>query len=276
MFINLAPGAVGIQATLDESVVLAKRHGFGGIDLPFGDAQLESDPRGAARNLAESGLRWGGFGLNVDFRNEDAAYESGMNALKRHLPAVRAAGCDRCYTWLMPGHDTLDYRANFDRHARRLRPVASLLAEHGVRLGIEFVGTKTLRDRFRHAFVYNADHALELADAVGSNTGVLLDSFHWHNSGGTTDDLTGMLRGRGVYVHVNDARAGRSRDEQLDNERALPGDTGVIDLAGFVGGLRAAGYDGPVTAEPFMPELAQLPPDEAAARVGASIRRILG
>jgi sugar phosphate isomerase/epimerase len=75
-------------------------------------------------------------------------------------------------------------------------------------------------------------------------------------------------------VHVNDARAGRGPDEQVDNERALPGDTGVIDMKAFLGAVRQAGYDGPVAAEPFMPELSALSADAAAARVAAAFKKI--
>ena len=55
-----------------------------------------------------------------------------------------------------------------------------------------------------------------------------------------------------VYVHVNDAPAGVPIDEQMDGVRALPGETGVIDIAGFLKALQGIGYDGPVTPEPFV------------------------
>ena len=75
--------------------------------------------------------------------------------------------------------------------------------------------------------------------------------------------ITEKLAGRIVNVHAKDAIRGRSPDEQLDQERAMLCDTGVIDPRGFVRGLRAAGYRGPVSVESFMPEF-------AAARAGGS------
>ena len=48
------------------------------------------------------------------------------------------------------------------------------------------------------------------------------------------------------------------RDERLDTVRALPLETGVIDLPGFMGKLRTMGYDGPVTPEPFSQRLVEL------------------
>ena len=77
-----------------------------------------------------------------------------------------------------------------------------------------------------------------------------------------------------VYVHVNDAPAGVPIDEQMDGVRALPGATGVIDIAGFLQSLAAIGYDGPVVPEPFV-KLDGLPSDEARLQtVGAAMSDI--
>lgn len=281
MFSNLSPGAVGIHGlTLSQLITLARQHGFGGIDAPLDEIKAMLDPTLATRDLHEAGLAWGGFGLPVDFRKDEPTYQQGMHVLRELAPLAQQIGCTRCCTWIMPGHDELDYQANFKQHAQRLKPVAALLADHGVRFGIEFVGPKTLRDRFKHYFIHTLDHALELADAIspasGPMAGVLLDAFHWHCAGASADDIVNKLGNqRIVYVHVNDARRGRSREQQVDSERALPGETGVIDAAGFIGALKRANYDGPVAAEPFMKELADQPLDQVAARVSTSIRTML-
>jgi sugar phosphate isomerase/epimerase len=54
----------------------------------------------------------------------------------------------------------------------------------------------------------------------------------------------------------------------------MPGETGVIDIAGFLKALAAIGYDGPVTPEPFNPKLRELPAAEAARVTFASLRDI--
>lgn len=51
-------------------------------------------------------------------------------------------------------------------------------------------------------------------------------------------------------------------------------DTGVIDSRGFVRGLRAAGYRGPVSVESFMPELRQRKQGEVAQRASEALRRL--
>ncbi|MCC7193827.1 MAG: sugar phosphate isomerase/epimerase [Phycisphaeraceae bacterium] len=274
MFRNFAPKAIGISAAFDECLALALRHGFKGIDLPLDEPDFSTDPEGYGQRVRNAGLRWGGFGLPLDFRGEEGPYQTGLKKLETQALIAKRAGCTKCYTWIMPAHNTLDYAANFEQHTRRLQPVAQLLAENGIRLAIEFVGPATIRKNFRFPFVHDIDGILELAGAIGHDTGVLFDCFHWFTSGGTRDDITRKLRGKVVYVHVNDARTGRLPHEQIDNERALPGATGVIDIGAFLGGLHETGYDGPVAAEPFLPELAALAPDETAARVAASFKKI--
>ena len=57
-------------------------------------------------------------------------------------------------------------------------------------------------------------------------------------------------------------------EEQIDNVRCLPGETGVIDLAGFLRALREIGYDGPVTPEPFSRKLKEMTAVEAVKLTG--------
>ena len=119
---------------------------------------------------------------------------------------------------------------------------------------------------------------LRLCDALDSpNVGLLLDSFHWHCAGETVADLEGLTDKQVVAVHVNDAPP-VPRGAQVVGERALPGATGVIDIAGFIGALERIGYDGPVTCEPMAGAIAALSAgddDAVLARVAASLAAIL-
>ena len=76
-----------------------------------------------------------------------------------------------------------------------------------------------------------------------------------------------------VSVDLNDAPAGLTAEQQLDNQRELPCATGVIPVAKFLGVLNAIGYDGPVRTEPFNQALNDLPNDEACAKVIQAMRR---
>ena len=281
MFLNLAPDRVEIKLGLDELIGLASRHGFAGIDLPLQQVATMPDPDMVAGMMRAAGLRWGGFELPLDFRRDQAAYDQQFERLKKWVVIAERLRCDRCYSSAVPGHNELDYRANFHHHVNRLQPVVQLLASHGIRLGMEFIGPKTLRETFRYPFIHTINGMLELCEAIAPSSqpgmvGVLLDCYHWWTSGATEADLLELLSNEKIVnVHVNDGRAGRSRDEQLDLERTLPCETGLIDSAAFMRALRTLGYDGPVTAEPFDAELKGKPPDIIAARVAASIRKMI-
>ena len=283
MYINLSPGALGLTANLAETIRLAKEHGFEGIDLPLKEVAALPNPVQAAEDINNAGLRWGGFSLPVDFRKDEATYDAEMTRLEKWVPIAQQIGCDRCYTPIRPGDDELDYRACFDLHVKRLKPVAALLAQHEIRFGLEFIGPKTLRDELRHTFIYTIGGMLELCEAISvdphggkDRIGVLLDSYHWWTSGGTESDLLELLNNDNtVYVHVNDGRAGRSRDEQMDLERTLPCESGLIDAGTFMRCLKKLNYDGPLTAEPFLPELTEMDIDAAVERTAQTIRQMM-
>ena len=102
-----------------------------------------------------------------------------------------------------------------------------------------------------YPFIYSIDGILDLIQAVGKpNLGFLLDCFHWYTSGGTAEDLDKLSDPLIVGVHVNDAAAGVSREAQIDNQRAMPGETGVVDIATFMRALDRMAYSGPVIVEP--------------------------
>ena len=276
MFVNLDPDAVRIQELdLPQLIALAQRHDFEGIDPPIHQIAAMDDPRRAADLVGEVGLQWGSVGLPVDFRTTEGNFTRSMANLRVVASVAQQIGCARCVTWIMPCHEELDYQANFQLHVRRLRPVAALLADHGLRFGIEFVGPQTLRNTKKHSFIHTIDQCLTLGDAIGHNCGVLFDTFHWYTSRATSQDITEKLASRIVCVHVNDAIPGRGPERQLDRERALPCDTGVIDLAGFVRALRQIHYDGPLTCEPMIDSFADELVDQVANRVASAIHRMI-
>src|SRR5207244_5299465 len=106
------------------------------------------------------------------------------------------------------------------------------------------------------------------------NIAPLLDCWPWYTTHATREDLARLRADQVVYVHVNDAPPGRDVDEQIDDQRLLPGASGVIDIAGFLQTLDRMGYDGPVAAEPFNAELNALPPAERVRLTGQAMARI--
>ncbi len=271
MYANLSLGALGLSADFPTAVELAARHRFDGVDPDVGHLAGLGDRAAiaeAAAAVAERGLRWGVAGLPVDLTAPARAFAAQLAGLPNTLDVLSAAGVTSVGTWIRPMHDDLTYRRNWVLHVSRISLVAGVLADAGIRLGLEYVGPKTFWSTERFPFVHSLAETRELiADTGASNVGVILDSFHWFTAAETATDVAGLTDADIVSVDLNDAPADRALDQQLDLDRRLPGSTGVIDLAGFVAAVRGVGYTGPVKVEPFMASLADQPVDDVLADV---------
>ncbi len=273
MFTSLSPGAIGVAAGgLEDSLRLAAAHGFEGCHFNIAEA-AGLGASAAADAAAAAGVRLSAFGFPLDFRGSEADFERGLDALPALARTAEALGVGRTATWIAPASDELTYEENFALHARRLKPAVEILAGHGIRLGLEYVGPNNSRRGRRHEFVHTMDQMAELCAAVGSNCGYLLDAWHWYTAREDASHLLRLEAAQVVDVHVNDAPR-RPVAEQLDHERCLPGETGVIDIAAFLGSLKHIGYDGPVMVEPFSQRLREMPDAEACAATRAALDEV--
>jgi sugar phosphate isomerase/epimerase len=279
MFKALSPGAIGVQAsTIEASIAAAKIGGFAGVEISPADIADRIDREGveSVRQLfTSSNILPAGFGLPTDFRGEESAWRTGLADLPRLAQAAADIECFRCMTWIMPCSNDRPMQENRRFHIERLTPAAKILADHGIAFGLEFIGPKTLRQSQKFPFIHTMPEMLAMGREIGPNVGLLLDCYHWYTAHHTIDDLRELRAEQVVYVHVNDAPAGIVIDDQLDGVRCLPGETGVIDIAGFLSALKQIGYDGPITPEPFKKELNDLPDDAARLKsVGRSMDKI--
>ncbi|HEX4212431.1 MAG TPA: sugar phosphate isomerase/epimerase [Candidatus Dormibacteraeota bacterium] len=279
MFTSLNPGTIGLSLPFEEALGAARDNGFEGLDLnisELAERAVRTSISEIRERFEEAGVRPGGWGLPVNFRGEEPPDEATLERFAAQAELASDLGSPWCCIWILPFSDTLDYAANLAFHTERLKPLAQRLADHGCRLGLEFVGPKTLRHGHAHEFLHTIEGALELGHNLGTgNTGLLLDCFHWYTSHGTVEDLRRLKADDVVYVHVNDARPGRGPDEQIDNERLLAGASGVIDSTGFLHALRDMGYEGPVVVEPFDKELNAQPAADRLRRTGESLAGIM-
>jgi sugar phosphate isomerase/epimerase len=272
---DLVCGNLGVNVRLPEAIGLARRHGFESVAPDAGFLKKASDGEVSELlgQLKEIKLVWGAAGLPVDFRRDRAAFESGLKDLAGDAAALRRAGVTRMGTWIMPVHDQLTFLANFKQHADRLRAIGQVLADHGIRLGLEYVGPKTLWSSKLYPFIHTMAEARELIAAIGQpGIGLVLDSWHWYTAHETEADLLSLRGNEVVCCDLNDAPAGIPVDQQRDNVRDLPCATGVIDLRSFLGALVKIGYDGPVRAEPFKAELRRLSAEEAVTRTAEAMK----
>ncbi|WP_459193596.1 sugar phosphate isomerase/epimerase family protein [Halosimplex sp. J119] len=264
MYTSFGPAKVGVDLPFPDTAALAAEHDFDAIQTDL-SALGERGPDDYRAVLDDHDLRPGSANLPVDVTGDTESYEADLDDLPAVAEAAAAVGCTRFTTYLMSFSDERPFDENFAFHRDRLEPVAETLADHGIDLGLEYLGPVSIREGHEYEFVSTAEGMLDLCSAVGENVGLLLDSWHWHTAGESADALEPLDADDIVDVHVNDAPEGLAMGEYVDTERAMPGETGVIDIEGFLGHLDAVGYDGPVMAEPFSEDVEALD-DEAAAR----------
>jgi sugar phosphate isomerase/epimerase len=275
----LSLGRLGFRASFTESFELTVKHGFEGLDPdPNYFASLGDD--GLKRlldDLQAKNLKFGAAGLPVEFRKDEATFNDGLKKLPATGDIMQRAGIWRVSTWILPCSNELTYPQNFRQHAYRLRQCAQILADHGQKLGLEYVAPRTLWRSQRHPFVHTLSEMKELIVAIGTNNlGIQLDSWHWFNAEETDKDLL-TLRGSDVLtVDLNDAPLGLSLDQYQDDHRELPAATGVIPVKEFLGSLVQIGYDGPIQPEPFNAALRALPLDQACASASSAMKRAFG
>ncbi len=273
----LNAGAINVSIkNLTEGIEGCKVGGFDCLALSPGLVADQSADE-ITEMLFDAMVAPGAWGIPFNWRGTQAEYDAGLEAMKSQVVKMHDIEVKRCATWIMPGSNELTMEENAEFHRTRLQPIAHLLEDYGMILGLEFVGPKTTRDKFEHPFYYNLNQMFDFAQTVGANVGLLVDVWHMYTSGSTNEELAKVPADKIALVHINDAPVGVSVDEQQDHIRCLPCETGVIDIAGFMNTLRKIGYVGPVEAEPFDSTLKNLPLDidrlEKAGRAVANAFR---
>lgn len=276
-FKNLSGGHIGLNANQKETIELAAKFGFEGVTPSIDELKkMSSAERGEIVALMkEKNLRWGANGLSVEFRRDDETFKKGAADYAQEAKLMQELGVTRVATWILSGSNDQTYLQQFELLRKRLKACAVILKDHGIRLGLEFVGPRSLRRTFRFPFASTQREMLELCSAIGTgNVGLLLDCWHWYTSHGTPEELAQLTGDKIVLVHVNDAPKDIPIDEQIDSKRGLPCTTGVIDMKTFINGLVKTGYDGPVECEPFDDELRKLDTEPKLQKTIDALNRV--
>jgi sugar phosphate isomerase/epimerase len=280
MTIALTPGSIGVTVKSQKELnQLAHQHRFESVE-PRGDelaAMSRDQVAEVVADLKAKQLVWAAAGLPVDFRKDDKAFQDGLAKLPKFAAGLKSAGASRVGTWISPSHDELTYRTNFTQHVARLREVAKILQDYGLRFGLEYVGTQLLLVGKKYPFLHTMAEARELIADIGTgNVGLVLDTWHWWTAGDTEADIAALKNDDVVSVDLNDAPKGIPKTLQKDNERELPAATGIIDVAAFLSALARIGYNGPVRPEPFSKTLNALDNDPACAAASAALHQAMG
>ena len=284
--------AVGLRLSAEETIDLAAKAGFEGVDLMVRDlVDAEADVDGLRGRMDDMNLRGGAWVLPMNWKNDADAFEHDLGRLPIYAEAAARLGLSHTGTWVRFETDPVedvDRLSDADRarlideatdwQLERLGRIARILDDHGSRLGLEIIGSQVAPTgrgvRLVGTYAELGRRFGRLA-AEHSNVGVLVDAFHLFASGECPDDaLPGGVESV-VWVHVA-APAKLDRSSLRDEERTLPGESGVGVCESLLATLANEGYKGPITAEPLgsCRGLEHLDPLRTAMKTRESLRRV--
>ena len=275
MKISLIPGTVGINVNTNELLDLAIKNKFESIYPLINDLKKMStmELTDYLDKMASNSISFDVSILPVDFSQTDSVFNDGIKVLKDYCRVMRKIDSVGFCRWIMPTSNNLTYLKNFKIHKERLKECAKIIGDNDMKLGLEFVGPKTLMARDQFSFIRTINELRELISEIDErNVGYQLDTFHLYCANHSIEDLRFLNKDDIIMCQLNDAVNGRNRDEQIDLERNLPGKTGIIDTAPFLNFLQEVGYDRTVSAEPFNKDLNKMNNEEAAKTTYDSIK----
>lgn len=263
--------------TLEETLELAKRFGFPGIDASFSEvrAMVENSSPAAVRDVfAAHGTEPASMGLlAAGIFAPEAEFVGALDRFEENCALAASVGCRRTGT-------SFFNRISLppDEGRRILRDRTAMLAEraepHGIAVGLEFLGLRTYLLEEPHPFINNVPDTIAMLRETGRpNVGLILDSYHYFLSGGNLEQISSLRAEDIVHLHVNDA----PHDNVMileDTDRVLPG-KGVIDLTGWFGAIAEIGFDGFVAIEIFDNEFRNQEGDAAVATAKQSLDAVL-
>jgi sugar phosphate isomerase/epimerase len=259
MFVALNSVLLNGRVKWPEFAQLAARTGFPGTDVMLSPA-MKAGAESTNALLNQLHLRPAVLDFPVEFRKDDATFEASLAKLDEAAGFAAAIHCPRMMTWVMSSSDTPKAELR-ETYKQRFTKSAQILAKHNVRLAIEFLGPLELRKKFKYEFIWKMNEMLTFVKECGENVGLLLDAWHWHWAGATTEDIVAAGRDRIVHVHYDDA-PDVPPEQAHDNQRLLPGE-GKINLVGFLRALQQIGYCDALSVEVFG-RLNDKSPEEAA------------
>lgn len=254
MFLNLNAQSLGVSGRQSELIELALTYGFKGIDtdIDYLVRQTElHDFEHAARFFSSANLRIGGFDLPVRWQSDDAQFEEDLSRLSAIAEVANRVGAVGCRTVVMPASDERPYHENFEFHRQRFTRIAETLAEHSIRLGLDFLATPRHREGLQYQFIHSPDALVTLAKTVGmENVGIAVDVWQWQVAGATWEPLRELSANEIVSVRIADVPAEFDPATIADEDRLLASEGGTIDVVSIIKLLAEKGFEGPLTPYP--------------------------
>jgi len=226
---------------ISETTARLARYGYESVEIS-GEPEQYADHAAVKAALDHHGIRcWGAVTIMTPGRDliatDEAVREHTVDYMRRCVDLVAALGGEELSVVPSTVGKTVpetDAQTEWGWAVEGLRAIDEHASASGVRLALEPL------NRFETYFLNRGDQALALAEAVGPECGVCLDTFHANIE---EDHLLGAIRQVGprlVDFHV------------ADNNRMAPG-MGALDWGAILGTLHRVGYEGAITVEFVMP-----------------------
>ena len=165
---SLSPGAIGLKCTANELLDYAIKFKFSAISPPLRELIQfkESDKKAYLEKMKKNEIVFDSGGLPIDFRTTESKFKEGFDFLVENINSIVSLNVSSLVTWIMPTHKTLTYMRNFEQHRTRLNKVATVLEDSGLKLGLEYVGPKTLMARDKYPFLHSINGLKELIKSI--------------------------------------------------------------------------------------------------------------
>ena len=257
-------GATIMSTPTARLIEIARTAGFEGVEVRAERLLEAADELDEAARTIRPGEVWSLNGIQLQLRPDGRLDRTRLDAeLEPRLAICRRLGAT-CLLVVPPRAADVDRDRAVEAMREGLARIRDRATADEIGVAFEFLG-------FADCPIDTPARAgLVVAGLPGVD--LVLDSCHWHASGGGS--LAGFPIERLAMIHLNDAPAKPPREIE-DADRLLPG-LGVIDLAALVGRLRAAGYDGPWSLETFNPAYWSADPLGIAIEGRARLERVLG
>jgi 2-keto-myo-inositol isomerase len=257
-------GATIMTTATPRQLEVARAIGYAGIEARAERLLVDRQELAATADSVRAGEVWSLNGVRIGLTREGDLERAALDAdLDARLEVCRAIGAAYLLA-VPPRQEGLDLS----------------LATHGIREGLAVARDRAARDGVRIAFEFlgfsdcpigSPEAAGVVIDGIG-DIDVVLDSCHWHASGGGS--LEAFPVERLAMVHLNDAPDKPPREIE-DADRVLPGE-GVIRLRELMAGLGDRGYSGPWSLETFNPTYWNEEPSAVAKRGWTALEALVG
>jgi 2-keto-myo-inositol isomerase len=256
-------GATIMSTATPRSLEVARAAGYSGIEARAERLLGKSDELAATARAVRDHEVWSLNGVRIELRQDGSLDRDQLEAdLAPRLEICRAIGAGQLLA--VPP---------------RVPGMVEAKALPGIRAGLTLARDRAAAAGVGLAFEFLGFHDCPIGDPAAATAavrdlpgvGLVLDSCHWHASGGGSLDTFPIERL--AMVHLNDAPAKPPRQIE-DDDRVLPGE-GVIRLGELVQTLRDGGYDGPWSLETFNPSYWEEDPLAVARRGAIALEGVL-